>query len=589
MKSLLSGNEAIARGCYEFGLHIATAYPGTPSTEILENISQYKEIYSEWAPNEKVAFEVAMGATFEGARSLVAMKHVGVNVAADPFMSVSLVGAPGGLIVVSADEPGMHSSQNEQDNRTYAKFAGYPCIEPSDSQEAKDFIATALDVSVEFDVPVLFRMTTRVCHSKGIVELGDRKSYKVKGFQKNPKKFVVLPAHARVRRLWAIERLKKLQDFCETSPLNKIEMGETSFGVITSGIDYHYVKEIVPNASIFKLGLTYPLPIKKIREFSKSVDRLFVVEELDPFLEEQIKAAGVPCEGKAFWPLAGELTPEKVEDGFVKAGVIKSSTSKREKDDVIPRLPIFCPGCPHRGLYYSLKKLKATVSTDIGCYTLGVLPPLESGDMCVEMGASIGMAVGMSKARGDAKGIVATIGDSTFLHSGMTGLLNAVNDNAGITIVIADNSITAMTGGQQHPGSGKHLQGHDSHKVQLAKLCQALGVDRIKVIDPYDLDSTQKTLKEEMASDQLSVVITNRPCALFPPENRKKVKQKPFHVDHAKCVGCHTCFKVSCPAISESKEKTEKGLTKSQIDEQLCTGCSVCAQVCPVQAIVVSE
>jgi len=354
MKTLLSGNEAVARGCYEYGVHVATAYPGTPSTEILENISQYKEIYSEWSPNEKVAFEVAMGSTFEGARTLVAMKHVGLNVAADPFMSVSLVGAPGGFIVVSADEPGMHSSQNEQDNRTYAKFAGYPCIEPSDSQEAKDFIETSLDISVEFDVPVLYRMTTRVCHSKGIVQLGERRAYDVKGFQKDPKKFVVLPNHARVRRIWALERLKKLQAYSETSSLNRIEKGNTQFGVITSGITYLYVKEAAPDASILKLGMSYPLPIKKIQEFSKSVDRLFVVEELEPFLEEQIKAAGISCEGKAFWPLAGELTPEKVVQGFVESGVIHTELPKLEKDDVIPRPPIFCPGCPHRGLYYSL-------------------------------------------------------------------------------------------------------------------------------------------------------------------------------------------------------------------------------------------
>jgi len=585
MKTILSGNEAVARGCYEYGLHVAAAYPGTPSTEILENISHYPEIYCEWSPNEKVAFEVAMGATFEGARSLVAMKHVGLNVAADPFMSQSLIGAPGGFIVVSADDPGMHSSQNEQDNRYYAKFAGYPCIEASDSQEAKDFVGIALEISSNYDVPVLFRMTTRICHSKGVVELGERKEFPVKGFQRDPKKFVVLPSHGRVRHPWAVERLSRLQKFSEETPLNFIEKGN-DIGIITDGVAYQYVKEVIPEASVLKLGMSYPLPIEKIRSFAASVRKLFVVEELEPFIEEQVKAAGIACEGKKFWSNLGELSPERVEDGFIEAGVLKRKTSVSPKEEVIPRPPIFCPGCPHRGLYYVLKELKAIVTTDIGCYTLGVLPPLESGDTCVEMGASIGVGVGMAKARRSGKGIVATIGDSTFLHSGMTGLLNAVNDKAGITVVIADNRITAMTGGQYQPGTGKTLMGEDTKKVELAKICQALGVERIKVIDTYNLEQTKKVLKEEMETDELSVVITNRPCALFPPEMRKLVQQKPFTVDVDKCTGCHICFRVNCPAISESDEKTDKGLTKAYIDPNLCTGCSVCAQVCPFDAIV---
>lgn len=589
MKSILSGNEAVARGCYEYGVHVATAYPGTPSTEILENIAKYPEIYSEWSPNEKVAFEVAMGATFEGARALVAMKHVGLNVAADPFMSVSLIGAPGGFIVVSGDDPGMHSSQNEQDNRYYAKFAGYPCLEPADSQESKDFVGVALDISSTFDVPVLFRMTTRICHSKGVVQLGERKEYPVKGFQRDPKKFVVLPAHGRVRHPWAVERLHKLRDYSEKTGLNTIEKGSNGVGIITDGVAYQYVKEVIPEASILKLGMSYPLPIQKIRSFARSVKTLFVVEELEPFIEEQIKAAGIACEGKKYWSNVGELTPELVEKGFIEAGVLKRTVAKSVKEEVIIRPPIFCPGCPHRGLYYVLKKLKTVVTSDIGCYTLGVLPPLESGDTCVEMGASIGVAVGMAKAKGSGKGIVATIGDSTFLHSGMTGLLNAVNDKAGITVVIADNRITAMTGGQQHPGTGETLMGEKAKQVELAKICQALGVERIKVVDPYRLEETQKTLKEEIETEEISAVITNRPCALFPAKNRKRIRQKPYRVDLEKCIGCHTCFKVSCPAISESDKKTAKGLTKSHIDATLCTGCSVCAQVCPVNAILQTE
>lgn len=591
MKTILSGNEAVARGCYEYGVHVATAYPGTPSTEILENTARYPEIYCEWSPNEKVAFEVAMGATFEGARTLVAMKHVGLNVAADPFMSMSLIGAPGGFIVVSADDPGMHSSQNEQDNRYYAKFAGYPCLEPSDSQEAKDFVGTGLDISVEYDVPVLLRMTTRICHSKTAVRLGERTETAVKGFQRDPQKFVVLPSHGRIRHPWAVERLRKLTVLSGETPLNRVEKGSSKIGIITHGVTYQYVKEVMPGASIFKLGLSYPLPMEKIRQFAASVGRLFVVEELEPFIEEQIKAAGIACDGKKFWSNLGELNPERVEQGFVEAGVIQSVSRNRtaSPEKVIPRPPIFCPGCPHRGLYYALRKLKARVTTDIGCYTLGVLPPLESGDTCVEMGASIGVAVGMAKARGSGKGIVATIGDSTFLHSGMTGLLNAVNDKAGITVVIADNRITAMTGGQHHPGTGESLMGPGGFKADLAKICQALGAARIKVVDPYRLQDTLDTLKQEMENDELSVIITNRPCALFPPENRKRVRSKPFQVDLGKCIGCHTCFRVSCPAISESDETTAKGLTKSHIDPVLCTGCSVCAQVCPVQAIIPTE
>jgi len=586
MKEILSGNEAIARGCYEYGVRVATAYPGTPSTEILENVAKYPEIYKEWCPNEKVAMEVAIGATFEGARSLVAMKHVGLNVAADPFISVSLVGAPGGLIIVSADDPGMHSSQNEQDNRIYARFAGYPCLEPSDSQESKDFVGEALKISIDYDVPVLLRMTTRVCHGKGIVQTSERKEYPIKGFQRDPKKYVILPSHARDLHVKAVARLARLEELAEKTSLNRLEQGSSDIGIITNGIAYQYVKEVMPDAWILKLGMSYPLPMGKIKELASKVKKLFIVEELEPFIEEQVKAQGIKCEGKKYWSNLGELSPDRVALGFYNAGIIKEKFEVKEKEDVVPRPPIFCPGCPHRGLFYNLNKLKAVVTTDIGCYTLGALPPISAGDTCVEMGASIGVGVGMAKARGDGKGIVATIGDSTFLHSGMTGLLNAVNDNAGITVVIADNSITAMTGGQFHPGTGETLSGENGTQVNLKKICEALGVKRIREVDTYDLEETKRVLKEEMETDELSVIITKRPCALFPPEMRKIVNQTPFTVDLEKCVGCKTCFKVACPAIGLSEEKTEKGLFKSNIDPALCTGCSVCAQVCPVGAIV---
>jgi len=586
MKEILSGNEAIARGCYEYGVHVATAYPGTPSTEILENVARYPEIYKEWCPNEKVAMEVAIGATFEGARSLVAMKHVGVNVAADPFMSVSLIGAPGGFIIVSADDPGMHSSQNEQDNRYYAKFAGYPCFEPADSQEAKDFVGKALEISTAYDVPVLMRMTTRVCHGKGVVSLSDRKEYDIKGFERDPKRFVVLPAHARALHVKASQRLERLKQASEDISINRLEKGSMNVGVITNGIAYQYVKEVLPDANILKLGMSYPLPMNKIRELASRVDKLFIVEELEPFIEEMIKAQGIACEGMKYWSNLGELTPDIVAEGFYNAGVLKEKVAYKEQKNVIPRPPIFCPGCPHRGLFYNLKKLNAVVTTDIGCYTLGALPPLAAGDTCVEMGASIGVGVGMAKARGTGKGIVATIGDSTFLHSGMTGLLNAVNDKSGITVVIADNRITAMTGGQFHPGTGETLSGAEGTEVDLKTICQALGVKHIREVDTYDLEETKEALKEEMEREELSVIITTRPCALFPPSIRKVVKQTPFTVDLDKCIGCKTCFKVSCPAIGVTEEKTEKGLNKSKIDPALCTGCSVCAQVCPVNAIV---
>ncbi len=589
MKEILSGNEAVARGCYEHGLHFAAAYPGTPSTEILENISRYPEIYCEWTPNEKVAFEVAIGATFQGARTLVAQKHVGLNVAADPFMSLSLIGAPGGFIVVSADDPGMHSSQNEQDNRYYAKFAGYPCLEPSDSQEAKDFVGIGLDMGVTHDVPVLLRLTTRVCHAKSVIETKERKEYAIKGFIPDKQKYVVLPAHGRVRHPLTVKRLHDLQELSEKIEINRIEKGTSGIGVITSGISYQYVKEVFPQASVFKLGMSYPLPLQKITDFAASVDRLFVVEELEPFIEEQIKAQGILCEGKKYWTNVGEFSPELVEKGFMEAGVLSPKIKNIKKEEVIARPPIFCPGCPHRGLYYTLKKLKALVTTDIGCYTLGALPPLDAGETCIEMGASIGVGVGMAKVKGEGKNIVATIGDSTFLHSGMTSLLNAVTNKSDITVVIADNSITAMTGGQQHPGTGKTLRGEDTYKVDLQEICQALGVKTIRKIDTYNLEETERILKEEMQSGELSVVITTRPCALFPPQIRRKIREKPFRVDLEKCIGCHTCLKVSCPALSETNQKTGKGLTKTRIDPSLCTGCSVCAQVCPSGAIIRQE
>jgi indolepyruvate ferredoxin oxidoreductase alpha subunit len=587
MKMLLSGNEAVARGAWEAGVTIATAYPGTPSTEILEVIGTVcrDDIYSEWSPNEKVAFEVAIGGSLAGARALVCMKHVGLNVAADPFMTFAYTGVKGGFVVVSADDPSMHSSQNEQDNRYYAKFGIIPMLEPSDSQESKDLLIEAYKISEMFDTPVLFRMVTRISHSKGVVELGERDQHIPLGFEKNIKKYVMVPGHARMRRKIVIERLEQLRQFAETTPLNRIEEGRKDIGIITSGISYEYAKEVMPDASFLKLGLSYPLPRKMISDFAKSVDRLFVVEELEPFLEEQIKAMGIECEGKKYFTNYGELSPTEVQKGFVKAGVLKQESKVGiPAEQLFPRPPVLCPGCPHRGVFTALKKLKVPVTGDIGCYTLAALSPLEVMDSCICMGASIGNAIGMAKVGKEKNGVVAAIGDSTFLHSGITGLLDAVYNKANVVVIILDNRITAMTGGQNHPGTGKTLMGEETFMVDFVELSKVLGVKDIHTVDAYDLDQTRKALKAALEYDGPSVVITDRPCVLMP----HKVKEPPYVVLADECNGCKLCFKIGCPAIAASKEKTEKGHPKAVIDQELCTGCKICAQVCPMDCIVLA-
>jgi len=588
MKALMSGNEAVARGAYEAGVRVATAYPGTPSTEILQNIAMwYKNIYAEWSPNEKVAFEVATGSSMAGARSLVAMKHVGLNVAADPFMTFAYTGVKGGMVVISADDPSMHSSQNEQDNRCYAKFALVPMLEPSDSQESKDFVKLAMEISEQFDTPVLLRMVTRVSHSKGVIETAEPVEKEVSGFERDIKKYVMVPGHARIRRRFIIERLEKLREYSEVTPVNLIEKGRSDVGVITSGISYQYAKDVLPGASYLKLGMPYPLPEKKIREFARSVDTLLIVEELEPFLEEQIKAMGVKCEGKKYFTSYGELSTPIVADGFAMAGVLpKRETIAFEEEPLFPRPPVLCPGCPHRGVFTVLRKLKVPVTGDIGCYTLAALDPLTSIDSCICMGASIGGAIGMAKANGVKKGVVAAIGDSTFLHSGITGLLDATYNNANITVVILDNRTTAMTGGQHHPGTGTTLMGQQTFQVDLVRLCEALGVTDIHTIDPYTLDESKAAFQKSFEHEGPSVVIANRPCVLMP----RKIKEPPYTVISDSCNGCKLCFRIGCPAIAASKELTKKGHPKAIIDEDLCTGCTICAQVCPEDAIVlVSE
>lgn len=576
MKALLSGNEAIARGAYENGVTVATAYPGTPSTEILENMVNYKDkIYCEWSPNEKVAMEVAIGASFGGARTLVAMKHVGLNVAADPFLTLSYTGVKGGMVVVSADDPSMHSSQNEQDNRHYARLAKVPMLEPSDSQEAKDFVGIALDISEQFDTPVLLRTTTRISHSKTVVELKDRREKPEPAeFERAPQKFVMIPGHARLRHIEVEERLKKLEEYANNAEINRIEWGDAKIGVITSGISYQYVKEAMPEASVLKLGLTYPLAKDLIRSFAEKVDTLFVVEELDPFLEEQIKAMGIKVTGKDKLPLIYEF-----DQGVIRERLLGE---KRKEDNILsdvslpPRPPVLCPGCPHRGVFYVLKKLKLVVTGDIGCYTLGVVPPLSAMDTTVCMGASVGMAFGVELALKDKvkHKVVGVIGDSTFVHSGITGLIDIVYNKGASTVIILDNRITGMTGHQDNPATGKTLMGEHTHQLDLGEVARAVGVKSVRVIDPYDLGETERVIREEIAKDEPSVIITNRPCVLI-------VKDKEwdkYQVDQELCRSCGMCYKVGCSAIYK-----ENG--KAKIDILFCTGCGICGQVCRFNAI----
>jgi indolepyruvate ferredoxin oxidoreductase alpha subunit len=582
----MSGNEAIARGAYEAGVRFAAAYPGTPSTEIMEEFSKYEGVYAEWSPNEKVAVEVAIGAALGGEKALAVMKHVGVNVAADPIFTVSYTGTNGALVIVSADDPSLHSSQNEQDNRNYAKFAKIPMLEPADAAEAKEYIKLAFELSQKFDTPVFFRSTTRVSHSKSVVDIKEPEKYRDKtGFVYDAEKYVMVPINARVRRVEVEKRQKALKDFVETFPENKIEMGNPEIGIITAGMPYNYAKEVFPDYSYLKLGMVYPLPEKMIREFASKVKKIYVIEELDPFLEEQIKAMGISVTGKEIFPYTNEFDP-----GIIKNAIEGNSRQAVSpyKETLAPRPPNLCPGCPHRGLFYALKKQKVYVHGDIGCYTLSYMKPLEGLHSCICMGASIGMAHGMSKAlkeKGKGK-VVGVIGDSTFLHSGITPLLNMAYNNSDALIIILDNSTTAMTGMQEHPGTGYTLMKKEAKKVNLTDLVSALGIENIKVIDPMDLKATRAAIKEELAKDGPSVIIAQRPCALF---KRSKIKPKPaLKVDPDKCEGCKSCLGLNCPPISWKKGITKEGSKRkgiSFIDQTLCNGCGLCEQICKFGAI----
>jgi indolepyruvate ferredoxin oxidoreductase alpha subunit len=596
MKSLMSGNEAVARGAYESAVRVAAAYPGTPSTEILQNLAQYQGVYAEWAPNEKVAFEVGIGASLSGVRVLVAMKHVGLNVAADPFMTFAYTGVKGGFLLACADDPGMHSSQNEQDNRYFAKFAQVPLLEPSDSQEAKDFVGVGLEVSEQYDTPAILRLTTRVSHSKGIVKVGKPRQVAPGQFVRDLKKYVMIPAYARLRHPIVLEREGKLRSYAETTPLNRVEWGSRKVGIIASGVAYQYVKEAMPDASFLKLGFSYPLAEKKIRQFAAKVKRLFVVEELEPFLEEQILALGIPVEGKAFFPRLDELSPELVMEGFRKAGVLRTRPPRKVEMPAtasLPRPPIMCPGCPHRSLFFALNQMKGIVLSDIGCYTLSVLPPLQAIDSCICMGASISNAQGVAKAIQaagikDDRPVFAVIGDSTFLHSGVTSLMDVAYNKGNVKVVILDNRTTAMTGGQDHPGTGKTLQGEPTRQVDFKKLAEALGIRRVRTVDPHDLKATLAVLKEEAAVAEPSVIITNRPCVMMEKFDPSLV----HHVDAEACQGCGMCLRLGCPAIVPGDEipskKKGKARRKAEIDPSLCRGCTVCEQVCKQGAISVA-
>ncbi|MBE3519555.1 MAG: 4Fe-4S binding protein [Firmicutes bacterium] len=610
-RALLYGNEAIARGAWEAGVKVAAGYPGTPSTEIIESLAGYDGIHVEWSTNEKVALEVAIGASIAGARALATMKHVGLNVAADPLMTVSYMGVNAGLVIVSADDPGMHSSQNEQDNRWYGRFAGVPVLEPSDSAEALCFTKQAFEISEKFDVPVIVRSVTRISHARSLVELGDRVEPEPRPYRKDPRKYVMLPAHAKGRKPVVVARVKELQRFADESPINRVEWGSTERGFITGGISYQYVKEAFPHASVLKLGMSYPLPERLIRDFASKVRVLYVVEELDPFWEDIVKAMGIPCHGKDAFPAVGELSRdlviagvEKIEGTVAVAGVrpgdargpaaTGSSAAGRSGEDGGPegdqaqvtlpgpgdlpaRPPVLCPGCPHRPVFYVLKKLGLTVTGDIGCYTLGALPPLAAKDTTTCMGASIGHASGMSLGLPpeQAARVVAVIGDSTFLHSGLTPLINMTYNQVWRPVIILDNGTTAMTGHQGHPATGYDARKNPAPRISLEEIVSACGAKSVSVVDPYDVKSLERTIREAL-KEPASVVIARRACVLLPRQEPKK--RLIFKAEL--CRECGLCLQPACPALEPDGKRPK-------VNEVLCTACGVCAELCPRDALVV--
>ncbi len=576
MKQLMLGNKAFARGLYEAGCQFVSSYPGTPSTEVTEEAALYDEIYCEWAPNEKVAMEAAFGASLAGKRSFCGMKHVGLNVAADPLYTMSYTGVNAGLVICVADDAGMHSSQNEQDSRHHAIAAKLPMLEPSDSAETLAFVKKAYELSEEYDTPVIVKMCTRIAHSQSVVEPGER-VVPEKTYEKNIAKYVMMPGMAKRRHPIVEERTKALRTFAETTDLNRIERGSSEIGIITSSTSYQYAKEVFGNkASILKLGLVNPLPEKLIKDFAASVDRLIVIEELDPIFEEHCRRLGLTVEGKDKLPMIDEFSQNLVAKAFgleVHAG--------RSLEDEIPmRPPVMCSGCPHRGMFYTLKKNNVTVLGDIGCYTLGAVAPLQTIEMTLCMGASISATHGFNKALGaeSERKTVAVIGDSTFMHSGMTGLANIAYNQSNSTVIILDNSITGMTGHQQNPTTGYNIKGDPAGKIDLEALCRAMGFNRVRVVDPYDLKACEEAVKEELAAEEPSVIISRRPCALL-----KYVKHKaPLRVNADKCKSCKSCMRIGCPSISMKNGK-------AHVDNTLCVGCGVCSQLCAFDAFESTE
>ena len=573
MKKLMIGNEAVAAGLHDGGLLVVSSYPGTPSTEITEFLANYDDIKSEWAPNEKVACEVAFGASLAGARSACAMKHVGLNVAADPLFTLSYTGVNGGMVICVADDPGMHSSQNEQDSRHYAMASKVPMLEPSDSDEAYRFAKSAFKLSEEFDTPVLLRMCTRIAHSQSIVELGEKEEAVLKDYAKDPAKYIMMPGNAIRRHPIVEKRIEDIREFAENCEYNTVEMNSDEIGIITSGCSYLYVKEALgEKASILKIGMPYPLPVKMIQEFASKVKKLYVIEELDPIIENHVKSLGIEVVGKELFSILGEFSQATIKEAFGIDGGESVSA-----DSPIPaRPPMMCAGCPHRGIFYTLAKKKITVLGDIGCYTLGAVPPLSALDSTLCMGASISGLHGFNQAREEAEGkSVAVIGDSTFMHSGMTGLVNVAYNATNSTVIILDNSITGMTGHQQNPTTGYNIKGDPAAKVDLEALCKALGINRVRVVDPYDLKATEEAIKEELGVAEPSVIISRRPCVLL-----KSVKALPaLKVEKDKCKSCKRCMGLGCPAISFKDGK-------AKIDATLCVGCSVCKQLCAFDAII---
>ncbi len=581
-RKVLSGNEAIAHAAYAGGVDVASAYPGTPATEVLETVSRFREIYCEWAVNEKVGMEVAIGASLAGARALTAMKHVGLNVAMDPLMTFAYVGANGGMVVVSADDPGMHSSQNEQDNRNVAKFAKIPMLEPSDSQDCYDMVRAALDLSEEFDLPVLVRTTTRVSHSSGIVDLGpfERRPRGERVYKKDITKTVPVPMFARGMRVALEGKLERLSAVSERSSFQRVERGN-GVGIVTSGIAYVHAREAFPEASILKLGMTYPLPLGLIREFASSVEKLYVVEEGDPYLEEQILALGLRPERPATALRIGELDPDRVGALAREISGLPPVPVPRPIQGLPARPPVLCPGCSHRGVFYALHRLRAIVTGDIGCYSLGAFRPLDAMDTIICMGASIGNAHGMAKA-GQKGRIVAVIGDSTFFHSGITGLLNMVYNRSAGTVVVLDNRTTAMTGHQQHPGTGRTIRFEPTAETRIEDLATGLGVRRVRIVDPNDLDETYRVLREEIEAPEVSVVVARRPCIL----GARVTFEERYEVDSDRCEACGVCLRLGCPALEQLPPEPGAKFGKVRINEVLCVGCGQCVQVCRLDAVV---